>query len=52
MIQTQENSEKPHFGPVLGPLGANLGCQFFFFKNLASSDVNGQLSSSTISGKK
>ena len=32
MIQTQENSEKPHFGPVLGPLGANLGCQFFFLQ--------------------
>ena len=23
MIQTQENSEKAHFGPDLGPLGQN-----------------------------
>ena len=32
MIQTQENGKKPHFGPDLGPLGLNLGCQFFFQK--------------------
>ena len=29
MIQTQENSTKPHLGPNFGP---NLGCQFFFFQ--------------------
>ena len=28
MIQTQENCEKPHFGPDLGRLGPNLGRQF------------------------
>ena len=32
---TQEKAEKSHFGPDLGPLGLNLGCQIFFFKNLA-----------------
>ena len=32
MIQTQENGEKPHFGPNLGPLGLNSGHQFFFSK--------------------
>ena len=26
MIQTQENIEKPHFGPDLGPLDQNLDC--------------------------
>ena len=26
MIQTQENAEKPHFGPDLSPLGPNSGC--------------------------
>ena len=30
MIQTQENGEKPHFGPDLGPLGPNSGHQKFF----------------------
>ena len=30
MIQTQENGEKPHFGPGLGPLGPNLARQIFF----------------------
>ena len=30
MIKTQENDEKPHFGPELGPLGPNSGRQFFF----------------------
>ena len=29
MIQTQENSEKLHFGPDLGQLDPNLGCKFF-----------------------
>ena len=44
MIQTQENGEKPHFGPNLGQLGP-IGraiflfiffFYFYFFKNLAS----------------
>ena len=30
IIQTQENGEKPHFGPDLGPLEPNSGCKFFF----------------------
>ena len=30
MLQTQENSKKPHFGPDLGPLGPNLGHKSFF----------------------
>ena len=30
MIQTQENGEKSHFGPDLGPLGSNSGYQNFF----------------------
>ena len=53
MIQTQENGKKPHSGPDLGPLGPNLGCQIFFFKNLAVSVTryHGQLSSCTISEK-
>ena len=29
MIQAQENGEKLHFGPHLGPLGPNSGCHFF-----------------------
>ena len=42
MIQTQENGEKPHFGPKFGP-------PIFFFKNLASSFTrcHSQLSSSS-----
>ena len=32
MIQTQEIGEKPCFGPDLGPLSPNLGCQSFFIK--------------------
>ena len=32
MIQTQENGEKPHFGPNLGPLGPYPGLQFLFSK--------------------
>ena len=53
MIQTQENGEKPYFGPNLKPLDPNLGRQNFFFKNLASSVTryHGQLSSRTISEK-
>ena len=53
MIQTQENGEKPHFGPNLGPLGPTSGCQFFFKKNLASSAIryHGQLLLCKISGK-
>ena len=48
MIQTQENSEKTHFGPKLGFLYS-----FFFFKNLTSSVTryHGELSSSTKSEK-
>ena len=30
-IRTQENAEKPHFGPNLGPLGPNSGRKFLFF---------------------
>ena len=30
--QTQENSEKPHFGPDLCPLGPNSGRKNFFFR--------------------
>ena len=54
MIQTQDNSEKPHFGTDLGWLGGSQkSFFFFFFKNLASSVAryHGQLSSSTISEK-
>ena len=36
MIQIQENSEKPHFGPDLGLMDPNLG-RNFFFKNLTVS---------------
>ena len=52
MIQTQENGEKPHFGPDLGLLDPNSGRQFFF-KILASSVTRyyRQLSSCTISEK-
>ena len=32
-IQIQQNSEKPHFGPGLGPLGPNPGRQTFFQKS-------------------
>ena len=32
MIQTQENSEKPHFGPDLGTLDPSSGHQTFFLK--------------------
>ena len=53
MLQTQENGEKPHFGPDLGLLDPNLGCQNFFFQSLALSVIryHGQLSSCTISEK-
>ena len=52
MIQTQENSKKPHFGPNLGPLGPN-SCHQIFLKNLAPSVTryHNQLSSCTISEK-
>ena len=30
MIQTQENREKPHFGPNLGPLSPNSSRHIFF----------------------
>ena len=51
MIQTHENGEKPHFGPDLGHLDPNSGCQIFFFKNLALSVTryHGQSSSCKIS---
>ena len=32
MIQTQENGEKPHFGPNLGQLGPIGRAIFFFFQ--------------------
>ena len=53
MIQTQENSKKPHLGPDLGPLCPNLGHNFFFL-NLTSSVTryHGMLSSYTISEEK
>ena len=49
MIRTQENGEKPQFGP----LGPNSGRQKFFFKNLGTSltRYHDQLSSCTISEK-
>ena len=52
MIQTQENNEKPHFGPDLGPVDPNSGANFFF-RNLALSVTryHGQLSLCTISEK-
>ena len=51
MIQTQENDNKPHFRPDLGPLGSNSGRKNCFLNNLASSVTryHGQLSSCTIS---
>ena len=50
-IQTQENGEKPPFGPDIDPLGP--GRQNFFFKNLASlvTRYHGQLPSCIISEK-
>ena len=53
MIQTQENSKKPHFGPDLGQLGPNSDCQNLFSKNLTLSVTryHGQLSSYKISEK-
>ena len=49
--KTQENSEKPHFGPDLGPLDLNSGRYFFF--NLASSITryHGELSTCKTSEK-
>ena len=53
MIQTSENSKKPHFETVLGPLEANPGPLFFFFKNLVLpvNRYHGQLQSCAISRK-
>ena len=60
MIHTQENCQKPHFGPNEDHLSPNSDPQFiffffffFFFKSLASSVTryHGQLSSCTISEK-
>ena len=50
MIQTQENGEKPHFGPNLGPFDQNSSYNFFF-QNPALSVTRccNQLSSCTIS---
>ena len=33
LTQTQENGEKPRFGPDLGTLGPNSGSQYFFQKS-------------------
>ena len=53
MTQTQENGGKPRFGPDLGTLGSNLGCQKKKQK-LALSFIryHGQLTSCKISEKK
>ena len=53
IIQTQENGNKPHFGPNLSPLVPNLGHQIFLFQNLALSVTRYQcdLSICTISDK-
>ena len=53
ITQTQENGEKPHFGPNLGLLGSISSSQQFFFKNLALSVTryHGQLPSCSISKK-
>ena len=48
MIKTQENDEKPDFGPELGPLGPNSGSQFFF-PTSSVTRYHGQVSSCTIS---
>ena len=53
IIQTQENGEKPHFGPDLcAPIQFHQFL-FFFFKNLAFSVIryHGQVSSCKISEK-
>ena len=49
-IQTQENYEKSHFGPILGPY---IGAANFFIKNLALSVTrcHGQLFSCTMPEK-
>ena len=53
MIQTQENAEKPHFGPNLCPLDPKFRPSKFTFKNLPSSVTrfHDQLSSCTKSEK-
>ena len=33
MIQTQEDGEKPHFGPDISPLDPNAGREKFFQKS-------------------
>ena len=52
MTQTQENGEKPHFEPNLGPLSRNSGRQIFF-KNMGLSVARYycQISLCTISDK-
>ena len=52
IIQTQENGEKPHFGPDSGPLDPNLGQQLFFQKSgFLVIRCHGQLSQWKISEK-
>ena len=52
MIQTQENGEKPHFGPDSDPLDPNLGQQLFFQKSgFLVIRCHGQLSQWKISEK-
>ena len=52
-IQTQDNEEKNHFEPDLGPLSQIRAAKYFFLKNLASSVTRyyGQLSSCKTSEK-
>ena len=49
MTQTQENSQKPHFRPDLGPLGPKSDHRIFFQKS--GYVCQGQLSPSKISEK-
>ena len=53
MNQTWEKWQKTSFGTDFGPFGRNLGCKFYFFKNLALSVTRYQslLLSCAISGK-
>ena len=40
MIQTQENDEKPHFGPDLDSMDTNSVCKFFFLDQSLDIMVN------------